>query len=462
MSWTDEELDGLVRDAANSNHVEYKETYWHEMEAMLGAEKSSKIGMWWWMSGLILFIGLTSLFVGSANGVFGSKEQMASTTGITKNEKLANGNIKTAGISSNASYRNDYTETDKIENGIAADSDELNSNDVAQPVQSQQTKVNNRNNVQSKSTKSLDVQNVKQTQQTQQIQRIQPNKMILAVQTSQDDADLASNDVNLASRNETNTVGENKDETDVTKDELNKPIHKELAQNLLETKDWSNEINHDPINHFDQLPLFATKRIGLYVAVSGGIGQSYAMTNSNNEMYQFGANGGIEFYRKNWAFGIGLGVRQQFTNNLDLINRRQYYSFGSVNVNQNVSYDRLLLGDVQLSASRRFGRSEIGITVSPNYLIGARMSAFQTVEEIIGAKSTMANESTTKKQYVHSNNFNSFGLNAGLNYSYSIMQNVSIYTALNARIGQPLLKANFDGENRRVPLMVEIGLKKRF
>ena len=49
MSWTDEELDGLVRDAANSNHVEYKETYWHEMEAMLGAEKSSKIGMWWWM-----------------------------------------------------------------------------------------------------------------------------------------------------------------------------------------------------------------------------------------------------------------------------------------------------------------------------------------------------------------------------------------------------------------------------
>ena len=144
MSWTDEELDGLVRDAANSNHVEYKETYWHEMEAMLGAEKSSKIGMWWWM---------------------------ASTTGISNNEKLANGNIKTASISSNASYRNDYTETDKIENGIAADSDELNSNDVAQPVQSQQTKVNNRNNVQSKSTKSLDVQNVKQTQQTQQTQR---------------------------------------------------------------------------------------------------------------------------------------------------------------------------------------------------------------------------------------------------------------------------------------------------
>lgn len=441
MSWTDEELDGLVRNAAGSKHAEYKEAYWHEMEAMLGEKTTSKIGLWWWLSGITLLIGLSTAFVGSVNGVFGSSDQLLSNIELN-NQDLKRSNNNVLASTDNTVNKNELaiknmpiSSTSKIDK----ESDITTSTKTITKVTTS-TKLNSGSNPANRSNSSALAMKLQAASQGEKSAQGEKPTLLGVENYARDKNDLGESS--------------NKETTNTT-DEV-------VEVERLDLADWSNEINHSPLNSFDRLPLIAGKRIGFYVAANAGLGQSYLMTKSNNELYQFGVNGGIEFYRKNWAFGTGLGIRQQFAKNLDLVNRRQYYSFGSVNVNQNLTYDRLLFADLNLNASYRFGRSELGLAIIPNFLLGARMSSLNTTEEVIGSKSTMTSEASGQKQYVRSENFNSFGLNVGVNYSYLLVKNISINAGVNARIVQPMLGSSFSGDQRKMPLMIEIGLKKRF
>jgi hypothetical protein len=49
-----------------------------------------------------------------------------------------------------------------------------------------------------------------------------------------------------------------------------------------------------------------------------------------------------------------------------------------------------------------------------------------------------------------------------VNYAYTLTRNVSIQAGVNVRVVQPMLNTRFEGVERKMPLMVELGLKKRF
>jgi len=449
MSWTDEELDNLAREAAASSQVEYKDAYWHEMEALLGEKGTSKGGMWWWLTGIILLIGVSTVFVGSTIDGLDSNNYTATNGEINKvsfstiNEQNAQSNQSTVSnedaISTNEGQANNDIETNSTFNDKSS---------------AQLTTAESNSNVLTKKSNSLQSQKAiigKQlvdSKEASKDSKLNYTRSLMVESTSESETIKVKDEVNH----------QGKDELSEGKSLNNGPI--ELAE--LAVVEWQNELNQSPIFRTEELPILASKRIGFYVGMNGGLGQSYAMTAKNNEIYQFGLNGGLEFYRKNWAFGTGLGIRQQFTQNLTVVNSRRYYSYGAVNVNQNMNYDRMLFADLNLTASYRFGRIEFGVLVTPTYLLGARMSAIQSTEEIIGATSTMNYESKATKQYVRSENFNAFGLNVGLNYSYSIMRNISIQAGVNVRVVQPMLNTRFDGVERKMPVMVELGLKKRF
>lgn len=447
MNWTDEELDNLVREAAASNQVEYKDVYWQEMEAMLGNKSTSKVGMWWWMSGILLLIGISTVFVGSLNDGFGMNNQSTANLAMnesesTRDEILVNNSNLSSEINENYAVLNEGESSDDRQElstsfkMITYDKSALQSNKKIVSQSKYQQKVNQS----SKSFRGADL-----TEKTAGSHEGSSNSMgPIAIEGEEKDIEIVKNQ-SMQQKNE---------------DALTENNALEISE--LAVVDWKHNLNRSPLMPIGELPILINKRIGFYVGLNGGVGQSYSMTAKNNEIYQFGVNGGLEFYRKNWAFGTGLGIRQQFTQNLTLVNSRRYYSFGMVNVNQNMTYDRLLFADFNLTASYRFGRSEFGFVATPTYLLGARMSATQSTEEIIGSQTTMNYESKATKQYVSSDNFKTFGLSLGLNYSYILVRNISIQAGVNARVIQPLLNTRFDGEQRKMPIMVELGLKKRF
>lgn len=451
MSWTDEELDNLAREAAASSQVEYKEAYWHEMEALLGENTTSKGGVWWWLTGIVLLIGVSTVFVGSRIDGLDSNQQTAS------NNELNNVSL------SNVQGQN--ATTNQLSNSIDGEYSQVET----QSIDGRTANSNNKSNAQSTSLKS-NKNVVVATNETWPLTTSGLNGS-KAYGEAIDVKAMSNSEVNHVEPLMLKSPSANKENKN--SQELNHQTNEglcaadvmnneELELAELTMVDWENELNPSPILRHEQLPLLAGKRIGFYVGLNGGLGQSYVMTAKNNEIYQAGLNGGLEFYRKNWAFGTGLGIRQQFTQNLTVVNSRRYYSFGAVNVNQNMTYDRMLFADVNLTASYRFGRSEFGVLATPTYLLGARLSAMQSTEEIMGATKTMNYESKATKQYVSSDNFNAFGLNLGLNYAYTLTRNVAIQAGVNVRVIQPMLNTRFEGVERKIPLMVELGLKKRF
>lgn len=437
MSWTDEELDGLVREAAGTSNVEYKEAYWHEMEAMLGETSTSKIGMWWWLSGITLLVGWSTLFVGSINGVFGPNDTLRANNNTQLKQQFTATNVKV------------IDENEKNSKSLVSDENVLTEEPSQRKATDQNVIVNEKQKPQVASLYAPS------TIKKKEVVKVKPRK------PKRSNSNLHSDINNELKSNDKNSLSERRS---LIESNLDNPLDENqmVNQGLLTTKTWSNEIENTPLNPFNKLPIIASKRIGFYVGMNTGLGQSYAMTKTNNEIYQFSLNGGVEFYKGKWAFGTGLGIRQQFTQNLKVVSRRQFYSFGSVHVDQNMSYDRLVFADLNLTASRRFGRSELGINVSPTFMLGARLTYLQTTEEIVGSQKTMSNTANGKNEYVRSDNFNAFGLNMGIHYSYTLMKNISIEAGVSSRIAQPMLKANFDGEKRNLPVMLELGLKKRF
>ena len=449
MSWTDEELDNLAREAAASSQVEYKDAYWHEMEALLGEKSTSKGGIWWWLTGIILLIGVSTVFVGSRIDGFDGINQTASSG------ELENVSLSTLNVQDNQLAPSPVTSEDARSNEgvLSVKSIETNSF-VADKSFEEGTAAETNSNVLTKKSNTLQSQKAiigKQlvdSKETSNDSKLNFTRPLMVQSSSETEGNNLTNENNLEGNDDGNTG--------------NSLNNERLEVSELAVVDWNHEMTPTPIFRTEELPLLAGKRIGFYLGVNGGLGQSYAMTAKNNEIYQFALNGGLEFYRKNWAFGTGLGIRQQFTQNLTVVNSRRYYSYGAVNVNQNMTYDRMLFADLNLTASYRFGRSEVGVLVTPTYLLGARLSAVQSTEEIIGATSTMNYESKATKQYVSSENFNALGLNLGLNYSYSLMRSISIQAGVNMRVIQPMLNTRFEGVERKLPIMVELGLKKRF
>jgi len=64
MSWTDEEIDKLFKEASEQPAFEYKASYFQAIEEQLPVKRSRKIGLWWWTANVFLFAFVGMFFVG--------------------------------------------------------------------------------------------------------------------------------------------------------------------------------------------------------------------------------------------------------------------------------------------------------------------------------------------------------------------------------------------------------------
>ena len=442
MSWTDEEIDKLVQESAAAQQVEYKDAYWKEMEVMLNQKSSKKIGFWWWISGcVLLLVGVGTYFTmnSTSNGSIKemSNNYVASTSDLEE-PVILNSENTTEDLSKE-------NETEK-ESAEYISTKALQKNQSVE-VSSKTIEMKVSNNLNSIGT------NKRNTESNL------GNERLLAM--SETESSLEESSQTIKTSFESNKELFSYNEKDISPVALNEESV-DLMIDGLSVKPWQNIINtqFEPVT--GELKVFPRTRLGFYVGINGGVGQSYLVTKTNNDMYQLGIDAGVEYFRGPWSFGAGIGLKQQITRNLELKDRRSYYSFGLINVNSNLSYDQLIFADVNLNVNYSFGKSSVGVAVTPNYLLGARLSYDQITQETIGYETQTIDKTSVNHKYVSSKNFKQFGLNAGITYSYALPKNYLIQAEVNTRIVDKLLNSNFDGRASKLPLMLELGIKKRF
>lgn len=157
MSFTDDEIDKIVQDAAAKVEVPYQDSYWAEMEALLPVT-SKKKPFWWLFSVIFALVGLaTTLFLFSPKESSSDKQLQAnlkSSASSTSAEIIA--------TDSNASINTSNTK-DQDKNGFTAETSENNSNQQgkigdAAEMNSKQSKATNHvvNTLNSSSTTTVD------------------------------------------------------------------------------------------------------------------------------------------------------------------------------------------------------------------------------------------------------------------------------------------------------------------
>lgn len=438
MSWTDEELDALVREAANDKKIAYKDAYWKEMEAMLGSTPVRKTLGWWWFSG-VAFLGtiITAAFVAS-NATIETPMQSTILASINQNTKTSKSNQLADGESNIATEVANSLEISNV------NSDNFEQSNPEKSVTYKNPNATNSGSQNLNSSKKANKRSISNVDPNSEVFKVSiaGNSAKQAFETQPVDSEDLS-DVNLAN------IPESKNAPTVT-------------ISSLQLMNWNSTMESSFDRTQNDVPYLTRRRIGFYASLSGGIGQSYLASERNNTMREFGLQGGVEFFTKKWSFGVGLGYRQQFVDNLTIQNRKQYYTYGLLKINQSLNYDQLLFADLNLSANYRLGRSELGINTSPSYLLGARLNYSENREEIMGDKTVVSTMPSEKNQFVSSTNFKSFGVNLGLSYNYLLKRNTWIGLNVNTRIGGNLLNNSFSGTQRTVPIMVDFGIKKRF
>lgn len=435
MSWTDEEIDKLVQDASNAQKVTYKDAYWQEMEDMLDVKPKRKIVGWWWFAPILVVGALVGGFLYSSNstGTQVSNENELSASNASLNESTEQ---------SNETNEASQNELNSIETEL------IYENEVNNSVNSNLAEINN------SETSSSNIKTQKRN----------TSNSLKSKQTSIETGIQVSTNSSIESSTK-KVSRENQFEPEIYVGNENHQFEQQaeavsIAQ--LSPFDWSNEISKDAIYPHNDLPIFPRNHLGFYAEVNGGIGQSYQKTAANNELYQLGVNAGLEYHRRHWVFGAGIGLRQQFVNNLELHNRRAYYSFGLVTMDQEMAYDQMIFADLTFHTNYVLGKSAFGISVTPTYLLGARLKYTQTSEEMMGNEQSIQTLEERKSTFVSSENFQKFGFNSGIHYNYLIRNNLLLNVELSTRLGKQLLISNFDGEKRNFPMLIEIGLKHKF
>jgi len=441
MNWTDEEIDKLVQESAGAQQVEYKDAYWKEMEALLNQNTSKKSGFWWWMAGsalLLAGVGIYAMLRTTGNNQDQILISNAQSNKAKVDQKLYEPQNKTA-LTNN---KNKVNSAVLLENSQVHISSELSTNE-----KSTYFKINQRSE-----SNYLDIRGS------------QPNAVVHS-STVNNGAEKLSYSRVLKDSRETESI----DEVQLQLIETVQPqlvantlLPNEFIVRDLRLRTWQQPIDAQFEPTHGDLKVFPRTRLGFYIGLNGGIGQSYLATRTTNDMYQFGIDAGIEHFKGPWGFGVGLGIKQQFARNLELNDQRSYYSFGLVNVKSTLTYDQLIFADLNLNVSYSFGKSEVGVGITPNYLLGARLSYDQITQETIGYETQTIGEASVNHKYVSSKNFRQFGLNAGVNYSYALPRNYLIQLEVNSRVVGKLLKSTFEGKAVKSPLMIELGIKKRF
>lgn len=433
MGWTDDEIDDLARNASANQKVEYDNAYWKEMEALLDAEKPVKKRLGWWFFGAVIVL----ITIGTVlYYVIGQP--------VERNTVLAYDSITVV-------QKNEQTDTSLHKKNNSYESERNNHvNKQFVPVNTEKIKTVEHKRVPSSSLTKSGLTSLKSGNVTATVVFEDSDDREKTAKDDKPEDEFESAAFALVQDITSDFESGGSFQTDVQ--DANEQTT-EMIQVALQENSTVKNMTEDPL---------LQKKTGFYMAAGAGAGTSYIKT-SNELMVQWRVNMGVDYTIANsFRLGAGIGFRQQIVSNLTVERSREYYSFGLIDISQSINYDRLQFVDWNIHGHYLLGKMAVGIEITPSYLISVRahMKQIQTeydnsvVDEVITTK--------LEKQFVRSNNFNSFGLDAGISFQYQFKYRMSLQALATARLNKMLMNNDFRGEYNRFPVKLELGLIKRF
>lgn len=445
MSWTDKELDKLFKSAADAQKVTYQDSYWDEMNALLGEEKKRKGAFLWWLTGAGVMIGLivTAVFMFTSKGV--NNQQIAIQTATT--ETLSNEN------SAQESVSKEQSTNTTTEGALVKDVPQLKTN----------TEKQSQSYSSQKSTNQVDMNTVKKDLSGEEVASSTTLK-------ENENNEVATNAISAQEANsdlindETLTRGDFGNQIEPSN--IVSSVEPQTDQIELDALDERTDFNmatqylYDQVNPIDYL--FAPRRkVGFYTELNGGLSQSYLITNEHNWGYAANFSAGIEYYQKAWQFAGGIGMRFEHYSNIVRHYERNSYSYGLVQEAQDNAYDQFLRLEAPFSMAYALKKFEIRAGITPSFLIGTRKENNLNNSNSIAFNTFESNNETTS-EFVRSEYFKPFGLQSQFGIGYAILPKLTLNLNTRIHLINPIQVDHFIGEYKSLPMTLEIGLRKRF
>lgn len=403
MSWTDDELDNVFREAAEQPVFEYQANYFQDIEKQLPIQKSRKIAWYWWTA-TVFIIGFVSLFftkvwTSELNGKNAQKKTVQSKDVAVAEVNGSELNVKVSEVKAEPQTEQESGFTANKQNKV---------------VPSNKLKSSNANTV-------------------EPIQAIQPIGLVNVIGGLDQVADV--NKTNETNETTSDPVSTSESEAGLTF----------LTLSELQFEQ-SNRLN-DPFRSFKM------NKNSFYIGMNVGVEQAWStVENVPSPLYskvslEFGYSRPINSLN----FSAGIAFEATKLNDLRIKERTKIYGFGSSVLENSYQFSSIYSVLVPIELSKSFGRHTIGFGAVGEVNLFAHASHEKSVD---GVRTMDANGLTNVDL------FNRFGLSPKVSYSLALSEKLQIGLSLQTQLLQPLNSNRFIGQPTKLPISGQVFLKR--
>jgi len=316
MSWNDDEIDKLVKDAFNERTFEFRNEYWQDIEKQLPVSVRRKPITIFYFT--LVFVSVISIGVGLFNW--------------NKNTPSTSSPIVTRSNLSNVQKKLHASQRDPFENHVSGNATAHQFNVVKPRI------VN--------LAKSFPTQSA--------------NNTVKAL--------LADSSVTVTeNHNRFNGLDiQNSDLGFVDTLSIKKTDNIQQLDNQLERIKCVSENAHTP-------------KIRFWTETVAGMGQIWVKNNTTSQFANtsIGFNAGIQLPMKRFSFSIGAGFKSTFFDKLMIYERTKIYGFGVNELEHTYTFKSVVSLALPMSLNYSFGRQSFGFNVNPNANISCSLNKTQ-------------------------------------------------------------------------------------
>lgn len=434
MSWTDEEIDKLFNESANTQSFKYDDAYFSEIEAALPINKKGKDFLWMGTAMLFIVALTTGYFVTNSNEntLNSYNDQLANLELNTENNRNIGNTVNSKSTTGeNKSSANSLT-AQQLKNQLNTDSEDvstINGNDASLASLSNLKKPNTSSTDKSEPTWI----NLNKPNASTFLTRVDPAfNMPLELVSKPIIIDIVNTNglLNLSLAD----------------------ASAEMETSSLETKSITQiDQNLDRSIMPSALPLLSQIRpkATFYVELNAGVSQSF-IASSGAKTSSFGGGVGIESYFGNFNLTTGLNFKHSNVNDLSYSGAGIKYGFGSVFRAGNVNYEKMYSIEIPISFGYNFGKHNLNVGVRPSILIGAKYqeAAFEN-GQLTRSEETIGFTDGLKR----------FGVKPTIGYAYH-MNKWTIGGNIGVQLLQTVNDAKMNGTNNLSPIDGQVYLRR--
>lgn len=432
MSWTDEEIDDLFREGAETQSFEYDNAYFSEIEAALPVNGNGKDFLWLGTALMFVAVLTTGYFVNNnGKNIPNTESNQFAHLELNENESVTASETTVNGDALSGNYE------ELVVNTVSGANTNANSVGAIKNSTSAATSTNVEGAVQS--MYDLATRKVRSKTNNGTV-----NKSSALELSETPLASTVTGKQNLIRLRNHSKLGDQH-----KFDFVRTPITAGLDVNALNLLDQEFDQNI----HVSALPVLGELRpkAAFYVELNGGMSQSL-VTPSEYTSRSFGGGVGVESYLGNFSLITGLNVK--ISDHKDLVLTREagkLYSYGSTIGVDQYDFNKLYTIEMPISLGYNLNKHNFNIGVRPSLLIAGQMK-----HNVYGNGNLMrSNESTG----LIDGGLKIFGLKPTLGYAYRLNQWM-IGGNIGVQLMQSIEEQYIKGVNNPFPIDGQIYIRR--